>query len=122
VADSPQDGTRRAQLGLLYAFLGRKEDALREGQKAMELKPISHDVIEGAIVENFYTLICAHVGETEKAISQIERLLTVPFAVDYADESITLADLRQRWEWDPLRNDPRFQKILAGPEPATSYK
>ncbi len=122
VAGSPQDGTRRAQLGLLYAFLGRKEDALREGQKAMELKPISHDVIEGAIVENFYTLICAHIGETEKAISRIERLLTVPFAVDYADESITLADLRQRWEWDPLRNDPRFQKILAGPEPATSYK
>jgi hypothetical protein len=38
------------------------------------------------------------------------------------DESITLADLRQRWEWDPLRNNPRFQKILAGPEPATSYK
>src|SRR5436189_3992762 len=57
VAGSPQDGTRRAQLGLLYAFLGRKEDALREGQKAMGLKPISHDVIEGAIVENFYTLI-----------------------------------------------------------------
>src|SRR5437588_4991860 len=47
VADSPQDGTRRAQLGLLYAFLGRKEDALREGRRAMELKPITHDVIQG---------------------------------------------------------------------------
>src|SRR6266568_697322 len=44
VANSPQDGTRRAQLALLYAYLGRKEDALREGQRAMELKPISHDV------------------------------------------------------------------------------
>ncbi|PYL03780.1 MAG: hypothetical protein DME32_03360 [Verrucomicrobia bacterium] len=122
VTDSPQDGTRRAQLGLLYAFLGRKEDALREGQRAMEIKPISRDVIEGAVVENFYTLICAHAGETDRAISRIERLLTVPFAVDYADESITLSDLRQRWEWDPLRNDPRFQKIIAGPEPKTSYK
>ena len=49
VKDSPQDGTRRAQLGVLYAFLGRKEDALREGKRAMELKPISHDVIEGAV-------------------------------------------------------------------------
>src|SRR5437870_2150725 len=48
VANSPQDGVRHAQLGLLYAFLGRKEDALREGQRAMELKPITHDVIEGA--------------------------------------------------------------------------
>jgi len=44
------------------------------------------------------------------------------FAVDYDDASITLSDLRQRWEWDPLRNDPRFQKILAAPEPKTIYK
>src|SRR5216110_3135521 len=122
VANSPQDGTRRAQLALLYAYLGRKEDALREGQRAMELKPISHDVIEGATVEDFYALICAHVGETNEAIGRIERLLTTPFAVDYADESVTLSDLRQRWEWDPLRKDPRFQKILAGPEPKTLYK
>jgi TolB-like protein/Flp pilus assembly protein TadD len=122
VADSPQNGTRRAQLGLLYAFLGRKEDALREGKRAMELKPITHDVIESAAVEGFYALTCARLGNTDEAISRIERLLTTPFAVDYADESITLNDLRQRWEWDPLRNDPRFQKILAGPEPKTLYK
>jgi TolB-like protein/Tfp pilus assembly protein PilF len=122
VADSPRDGTRRAQLGLLYAFLGRKEDALREGQRAMELKPIAHDVIEGAVVEDFYTLSCARLGLAEEAINRIERLLTTPFAVDYADESITLNDLRQRWEWDPLRNDPRFQKILVSPEPKTLYK
>jgi TolB-like protein/Flp pilus assembly protein TadD len=122
VADSPQDGTRRAQLGLLYALLGRREDALREGQRAMELKPIAHDVIEGAVVEDFYTLTCARLGKTDEAINRIERLLTTPFAVDYADESITLNDLRQRWEWDPLRNDPRFQKILASPEPKTLYK
>src|SRR5881227_3277311 len=122
VANSPQDGTRRAQLALLYAYLGRKEDALREGQRAMELKPISHDVIKGATVEDFYALICAHVGETNEAISRIERLLTTPFAVDYADESVTLSDLRQRWEWDPLRKDPRFRKILAESEPKTLYK
>jgi TolB-like protein/Flp pilus assembly protein TadD len=122
VADSPRDGTRRAQLGLLYAFLGRQEDALREGERAMELKPITHDVIEGAAVQDFYTLICVHVGKKDEAITRIERLLTTPFAVDYADESITLSDLRQRWEWDPLRNDPRFQQMLAGPEPKTSYQ
>jgi len=122
VANSPQDGVRHAQLGLLYAFLGRKEDALREGRRAMELKPITHDVIEGAVAEDFYALTCARLGETDEAISRLERLLTTPFAVDYADESITLSDLRQRWEWDPLRNDPRFEKILAEPEPKTLYK
>src|SRR5437870_3066649 len=119
VADSPQDSTRHAQLGLLYAFMGRKEDALREGRRAVELLPIARDVIEGAIAQAFQALIFARTGETDKAISEIERLLTTPFALDYADDSITLSDLRTRWEWDPLRNDPRFQKILAIPEPKT---
>ena len=81
----------------------------------MELKPITHDVIEGAVIEIFYALICARLEMTDEAISRIERLLTTPFAVDYDDASITLSDLRQRWEWDPLRKDPRFQKILASP-------
>lgn len=122
VTESPRNGTRRAQLGLLYAFLGRKNDALREGQRAMELKRITDDVIEGAGVEAFYALTCARLGLTDEAINRIEQLLTTPFAVDYADESITLNDLRQRWEWDPLRNNPRFQKVLASPEPKPVYK
>src|SRR6266567_1297645 len=46
VADSPQDSTRHAQLGLLYAFMGRKEDALREARRAVELKPVSRDAVE----------------------------------------------------------------------------
>jgi hypothetical protein len=122
VSDSPQAATQHAQLGLLYAFMGRKEDALRETQRAVELKPISQDVIEGAVAQGFQALVFARTGETDKAISALERWLTTAFAVDYADDSITLSDLRTRWEWDPLRNDPRFQKILGGPEPKTIYK
>ena len=122
VADSPQDATRHAQLGLLYAFMGRKEEALREGRRAVELKPVAQDVIEGAVVQAFQALIFARTGETDKAVSEVERLLTTPFAVDYADESITLSDLRTRWEWDPLRKDPRFVRIIAGPEPKTLHK
>ena len=57
----------------------------------------------------------------DRAISEIKRQLTTPFAVDYADNGITLPDLRTRWEWDPLRNNPRFQKILAPPEPKTIH-
>src|SRR6059058_725266 len=82
VPDSPQDSTRHAQLGLLYAFMGRKEDALREAQSAVELKPIARDVIEGAIAQTFQALIFARTGETDRAISEIERLLTTPFALD----------------------------------------
>ncbi len=121
VADSPQDAIRHAQLGLLYAFMGRKGDALREGQRAVELKPVARDVIEGAIAQVFQALIFARTGQSDEAISAIERLLTTPFAVDYSDDSITLSDLRTRWESDPLRNDPRFQKILASPEPKTIH-
>ena len=78
-------------------------------------------MIEGGAVQAFQALIFARTGEIDRAVSEIERLLTTPFAVDYADESITMSDLRTRSEWDPLRNDPRFQKILAGPEPKTTH-
>lgn len=121
VTESPQDGTRHAQLALLYAFMGRKAEALREAQRATELRPVSRDVVDGAVILGFHALTLARTSETDKAISEIEHLLTVPFAVDYSGSSITLSDLRTRWEWDPLRNDPRFQKILAGSEPKTIH-
>jgi TolB-like protein/Tfp pilus assembly protein PilF len=122
VMNSPQDGIRHAQLGFLYALMGRKDDALREGQRGEELTSVSKDMINRGTVQAFLALIYARIGDADHAIQLVERLLTTPFAVDYADCSITLADLRQRWEWDPLRNDPRFQKILAAPEPKTVYK
>jgi TolB-like protein len=122
VAKSPQDAIRHAQLGLLYALMGRKADALREGEHATQLKPISRDVIEGAAAEDFLALIYARTGQPDQAIARVERLLSTPFAVDYAEESITLSDLRTRWQWDPVRNDPRFQKLISGPEPKTIYK
>ena len=122
VMKSPQDGIRHAQLGFLYALMGRKDDALREGQRGEELTSVSKDIINGGRVQGFLALIYARNGDADHAIQLIERLLTTPFAVDYADDSITLSDLRQRWEWDPLRNDPRFQKILASPEPKTLFQ
>ena len=122
VMKSPQDGIRHAQLGFLYALMGRKDDALREGQRGEELTSASKDIINGGTVQGFLALIYARNGDADHAIQLIERLLTTPFAVDYADDSITLSDLRQRWEWDPLRNDPRFQKILAEPEPKTLFQ
>jgi serine/threonine-protein kinase len=121
-AKSPQDATRHAQLGFLYALMGKKTDAVREGERATQLKPIFRDTIEGATAEAFLALIYARVGEPDQAIPRVERLLATPFAVDYAEESITLSDLRTRWEWDTLRNNPRFQKLLSGPEPKTIYK
>ena len=93
--------------------MGRKADAIREGRRAVELKPESKDAVDGAIMNCYLALIYARVGENDLAIPFIERLLKTPGAVDSVDYSITVNDLKFRWEWDPIRSDPRFQKLIA---------
>lgn len=122
VAGAPLDGFRHGHLGLLYAYMGRKEDALREGHRAVDLLPIAKDGYDGTFVSAVLALICARTGENDEAMQLIERLLTTPGPVmPFYEASITQMELRTRWQWAPLRNDARLQKILAGPEPATVY-
>jgi len=113
VTEAPGSADRHANAGLCYAFMGRKDDAIREGRRAVELKPESKDAYDGAIMNCFLALIYARVGENDLAIPLIERLLRTPGAVDTVNYSITVNDLKTRWEWDPLRNDPRFQKLVS---------
>ncbi|MFZ3377037.1 MAG: protein kinase, partial [Chthoniobacterales bacterium] len=121
VHDDPNDPNRPAQLGLLYAFMYRKEDAIRESRRAVEMEPEMQNAFHGAARAANLALVYALVGEQDQAITLIERLLSTPGPVQWPDfpQNITLADLRLRWEWDSLRKDPRFQKILAEPEPET---
>lgn len=112
VKQAPSSAIRHANLGWLYAFMGRKEDAIREGRRAVELKPESKDAVDGVIVNCYLALIYARVGEKDLAFPLLERLLKTPGAVDSVDYSITINDLKHRWEWDPIRSDPRFQKLL----------
>jgi tetratricopeptide (TPR) repeat protein len=116
VKEAPLSADRHANLGWLYAFMGRKDDAIREGRRAVELKPESKDAFDGAIMNCYLALIYARVGEKELAFPLIERLLKTPGAVDSVDYSITVNDLKHRWEWDPIRNDPRFQKLIQSSE------
>ena len=116
VRDHPETAIFHAALGRLCAYLGEKETAIHEGQRAVELCPESKDAVEGPGHLSNLALVYARSGEIDQAISLLERLLTRPAA-----EGITLAELRLRWEWDSLRNDPRFQKLLAQPEPGTTY-
>jgi TolB-like protein/Flp pilus assembly protein TadD len=122
VRESPQSAERHANLGLCYAFMGRREEAIREGQQAVQLKPEAKDATDGVLMSCYLALIYARLGEKDLAFPLIERLLRTPGAVDSVCYSITVNDLRFRWEWDPLRADPRFQKILAEPEPKTIYQ
>jgi TolB-like protein/Flp pilus assembly protein TadD len=112
VKEAPDSAERHANLGWFYAFMGRRDDAIREGQRAVELKPESKDAFDGAIMNCYLALIYARVGEKDLAIPLIERLLKTPGAVDSVDYSITVNDLKYRWEWDPLRQEPRFQKLI----------
>jgi TolB-like protein/Flp pilus assembly protein TadD len=115
--DHPDDPTFHAALGKVYSLLGQKEGAIREARRAVELCPESKDAVSGAVYATDLAFVYAQSGEVEKAVTLLSRLLTTPAA-----ERITLAHLRLSWEWDPLRKDPRFQKILEGPESETVYK
>ncbi len=111
---APLIAESHANLGLAAAFLGLKEEALREGRRAVELKPIAEDAVDGATMLCYLALIEARVGENEQAITRLEGLLQTPGAVDSTFYSITAHDLKSRWEWDPLRSDPRFVRLLEG--------
>jgi TolB-like protein len=114
VRDHPDFERSHARLGRLYAYLGRKDDAVRESVRAIELCPESKDALEGPNYAVSLAFVYARTGEIDQAITVIKRLLTTP-------NGISLTDLRLNWDWDSLRSNPRFQKILAEPEPKTVY-
>jgi TolB-like protein/Flp pilus assembly protein TadD len=117
VKEAPESAERHASLGWLYALMGRKNDAIAEGQRAVELKPESKDALDGSLMKGYLALIYARVGERDLAIPLIEHLLKTSGPVDSADYSITVNDLRYRWEWDPIRDDSHFKKLIAEPTP-----
>jgi hypothetical protein len=83
---------------------------------------VTKDAIDGHQWLCNLALIHARVGDAGQAISMIERLLREPGCISPLTEaSMSQWELRLRWQWDPLRNNPRFQKILAGPEPQTVF-
>lgn len=93
-------------LGIAYAGLGRKEEAIREGKRAVELHPVSKDAYEGPDHVFFLALIYEIVGEYEEALNQIEYLLSIP------SYNLSVPLLRIDPMWDPLREHPRFKRLL----------
>ena len=97
-------------LGVIDAGLGRKEEALREGQRACELLPISKDAISGVALAVNLAQIYAWTGEKDRVIEQISAVERVPNQLSYGF-------LKLHPYWDPLRGDPRFEKIVASLAP-----
>ncbi len=115
VREQPDYGPGLTVLGLIDAGLGRKEEAIREGLHAVELLPISKDSIDGAEVMKYLGVIYAWCGEKDLAIKQIAATLQIPSTLSYGN-------LKLHPYWDPLRGEPRFEKIVADLEPKNREK
>ncbi len=105
VMEDPNDARYRSSLGVAYAGLGRKEDAIREGKKGVELLPVTKDAWGGLDRVEALANIYVMVGEFDAAIDQLEFLLSRP-----GELSIPL--LRLDPAWAPLRDHPRFKKLV----------
>jgi serine/threonine-protein kinase len=105
VQAQPNYGPALCVLGLIDAGLGRKEEALREGRRALELLPVAKDSVNGMrIMENF-AIIAAWVGEKDLACEQLATATRLPGYLSYGELKLL------PW-WDPLRGDPCFEKIV----------
>jgi TolB-like protein/Tfp pilus assembly protein PilF len=100
-------------LGLIDAALGNKEAALQEGRRAMELLPVEKDSIDGQSVRAYFAIIAAWVGEKDLALQQLAAA-----APTYGAAIATSYGMLKLFPfWDPLRGDPRFEKIVGSLAP-----
>src|SRR5262245_9700218 len=100
-------------LGLIDAALGNKEAALQEGRRAMELLPVENDSITGQSVRAYFAVIAAWAGEKDLALQQLATA-----APTYGAAIVTSYGMLKLFPfWDPLRGDPRFEKIVASLAP-----
>ena len=116
--EQPESTFIAANLAFAEAGLGHKEAALREAERAVSLLPASEDPVFGPGMEEALAGIEAQVGESERAITRIERLLTIPYGAFPLNQTA----LRLDPTWDPLRSHPRFKALVEGREPKTIYE
>ncbi len=105
VNEAPQDPARHGQLGSILAALGQKDEAIKEGKRAVELLPESRDAFDGPLGTAALAQIYAWTGEFDEAFRLLDHLLAVP-------NGPTIPMLKVDPVWDPLRKDPRFQALI----------
>ncbi len=116
LAERPEDRNSLIALAWAYVCLGRNADALRVARQAADSLPIEKDALVG---QNFLAGLAeieARTGRAEDAVKILRQLLTIP------GQYVSIARLKIDPVWDPIRNDPGFQKLLSEPEPETVYK
>jgi TolB-like protein/Tfp pilus assembly protein PilF len=110
ISQQPDYAQALCALGMIDAALGNKEDAIREGRRAVELLPVTKDSIDGAQLVQYLAVIYAGVGEKDLALEQLRIASSIPGYLSYG--SLRLDPL-----WDPLRGNPDFEKIVASLAP-----
>ncbi len=105
VQAQPNYALPRCVLGLIDAGLGRKEEALLEGRRAVELLPTEKDTFDGSSTVKYLAMIAAWIGNKDLACEQLAIAVRSPSGLSYGQ-------LKLLPFWDPLRGDPRFEKIV----------
>jgi tetratricopeptide (TPR) repeat protein len=105
VVNRPDEAPVRISLGFAYAGLGMKEEAIREGEMAVELIPVEKDALAGPFYLYDLALIYTLVGEYDRALDVAERLLSMPAL--FSVHTVRLDPM-----FDPLRDHPRYAKII----------
>ncbi len=107
VAERPDDPRYHSALGLAYAYLGRKEEAIREGSRAVSLCPVSKDALAGPNYALGLARIYAVAGEPESAVERLDYLMSIP-----AGDLVSPASLKSDPAWDTIRDHPRFKQLV----------
>jgi len=105
VREQPTYAEELSVLGMIDAALGKKEEAIRNGRRAVELLPVTQDSITGALLAEHLAVIYTWTGEKDLALEQLGIVVRIPGGLSYGY-------LRLHPYWDPLRSDPRFEKIV----------
>jgi serine/threonine-protein kinase len=106
VAKQPDYAAALCALGVVNALLGNKQEAISEGERAVELKPVNKNAIEGATLVRYLAIIYTWTGEKDRAIARLTETTHLP------GSHVSYGYLRLHPLWDPLRGDPRFKAIV----------
>jgi tetratricopeptide (TPR) repeat protein len=111
--EQPDYAQAWSYLGLTDAMLGRRDDAIREGKRACEILPFKKDSWIGPLFGSYLAAIYTWCGEKDAALEQLEASCKLPTGISYGD-------LKQSPDWDAIRGDPRFTRLLASLAPKSA--